>query len=238
MSSRHDETIGRMPNPSQYYLEWNSEKNSFCYYTKETDEQTAFPLPFQFLPLKFMTTISGYDKDRKQGIYANEVFDTRLEHFRVKYRDGSHLVNGLYADIKDELQAVGGRYVRSIYAMTQKGKLVNIKLRGEQMINFGVIEKHGNRWKDEWIQVATTESKVYNEKPYTVPVFSFSGSLTQQEAKKADEAYRLVSDYFASMPTGFQTDSRPANRQQAAPAAVTQSAAVPAHSSMDDDLPF
>ncbi|SDG72773.1 hypothetical protein SAMN04487996_12292 [Dyadobacter soli] len=235
--SRHDESIGRMPNPSQFYLEWNSEKSSFCYYSTEEQGRIPFDLPFRFLALKFMNTITGWDSNARKQIYSNEISDTRMEHFRVAYRDGSTIATGLYSDIKDDLVAVGGRFTRSIYAMTPKGAIANIKLTGGQMFNFGEIEKYGNRWQDEWIQVASFETKQNREnKDYTIPVFTFGGTIQPNDSIKADTAYGIIKAYFNSK--SASPAPRPvAPRAQYAPAA----AAIPsslASSSDDDDLPF
>lgn len=238
--SRHDESIGRMPNPSQFYLEWNSELNSFSYYSAEEQARKPFDLPFRFLALKFVNTITGWDSNARKQIYSNEVTDTRMEHFRVCYRDGSIIATGLYADIKDDINAVGGRFTRSIYAMTTKGAIVNIKLTGGQMFNFGEIEKYGNRWQDEWIQVTSFETKQNREnKDYTIPVFTFGGTIKPSDATKADSAYGIVRAYFSSKSGGFSSNSRPsAQRPQPAPAAPIGSANIFSGSNDDDDLPF
>lgn len=237
--SRHDESIGRMPNPSQYFLEWNSELNSFSYYSPEEQQRKPFDLPFRFLALKFMNTITGWDRNAQKHIFSNEISDTRMEHFRVSYRDGSTIATGLYWDIKDDLVAVGGRFTKSIYAMTPKGSIVNIKLTGGQMINFGEIEKYGNRWQDEWIQVTSVETKQNQDgKEYTIPIFTFGGTIKPSDATKADGAYGIVRAYFNSKSGGFSSNSRPAApRPQPAPAAPVGSANIfPGND--DDDLPF
>lgn len=237
--SRHDESIGRMPNPSQFFLEWNSELKSFCYYSSEKAERIPFDLPFRFLALKFMNCVSGYDDQRGLRVYSNEVSDTRKEHFRVSYSDGSNIATGIYSDIKDDVNACGGRFTRSIYAITQKGAIINIRLRGGQMINFGAIEKFGNRWQDEWIQVSTYETRTHGEdKQYTVPVFGFGGTVSATDSLKADNAYKLVKAYFQSKPAGSTTSTAPAQRpfQQSTPAAAAPT--IFASDGDDDDLPF
>lgn len=235
--SRHDESIGRMPNPSQFYLEWNSELSSFCYYSSDEQKRIPFELPFRFLALKFMNTITGYNEDLRKGIYSNEVSDTRMEHFRVFYRDGSTITTGLYSYIKDEVNAVGGRFTKSIYAMTPKGILINIKLTGTQMINFGVIEKHGDRWKDEWIEVSKCETRQNREgKDFTVPIFGFGNTLRPNDVEKADTAYKLVKSYISSRSAAPVASSRPAPARAEAAAPVGSSNIFPGND--DDDLPF
>lgn len=243
--SRHDESIGRMPNPSQVFLEWDSKQNSFCYYSKEEEKTTPFPLPFRFLCLKFMYSITGYNEATKQGIFSNEIKDSRYEHFRVSLRDGSHLNSGMYSDIKEELQKAGGKYTRSIYAMTPKGVLINIRLKASQMQSFSSIEKFGSRWQDEWIQVSSFENKTYKagekEVEYTVPVFQFGGTLSNDDDKKATQCYKLVDDYFKSKPAQVAANSSSRPAPQPAPAAtmpVVHNVPPSFVSDNNDDLPF
>lgn len=228
--SRYDESIGPVPNPSQYYLEWNQELSSFSYWDKDSSERREYPLPFKFAALKFMNSISGFDDNRKQGIFSNEISDTRSERFRVLYRDGVELAQGYYADIKDQVNGVGGRFTRSIYAVTPKGVIVNIKLKGTQMVNFGVIEKFGKRWQDEWIEVKDFEIKTTKDgKEYSVPVFSFSKSLSDSEIRGVDSAYKVVKHYFDSKaPVHYATKSQQPAAEESAPFTVLD----------NDDLPF
>lgn len=239
--SRHDESIGRIPNPSQYYLEWNIQHNSFCYYSSEKEDRIPFPLPFKFLALKFLNTITGFDEKTDQGLYANEVTNTTMEHFKVCRRDGSVVATGLYNSIKDQVKTAGGKFTQSIYAMTPRGGIVNVRIKGAQMLNFNVIKKHGNRWRDEWLQVANYDTKTHGEgeeaKVYTVPVFSFAGTLSAQENDLANKAYQLIKDYFDNKPAFSQRHSLApqASPQVSIPGPVTTPFASTGD---DDDLPF
>jgi len=206
------------------------------------------PLPFRFLALKFVNSITGYDEQRKTGIFSNEVFDPRYEHFRVSGRDGSVIATGLYADIKEDLKRLGGKFTRSIYAITPKGAIVNIRLKGGQIVNFGTIEKFGNRWRDEWIQVTNFDIKSWKDgdqdKEYTVPIFSFAGTLTDADEKRADDAYKLIKDYFDSKPAAVSRNSytpQPTPAATPAPATAMPAAAtssIPFSAGANDDLPF
>ncbi|WP_207503878.1 hypothetical protein [Telluribacter humicola] len=234
--SRHNETMGVVANPAQYYLEWNSEKAAFCYYDKDSSEQVPMKLPFKFLALKFMTCITGFNEDKKLGIYSNEVIDTRFENLRVSFRDNSPIATGLYSQIKNVVNGSGGKFTRSIYAMSTKGVIINIKLKGAQLLNFGTIEKFGKRWQDEWILVSEFESREHEGKPYTVPKFGFGGALSVVDNGLANTAYDIIDNYFVS-------------KQSAPPVATTQAQARPAvadplpasltwSENDNDDLPF
>lgn len=240
--SRYGETSGPVPNPSQYYLEWNSELNSFSYWKKEEGEdgqRIAYPLPFRFAALKFMSAISGYDKNRSQGIYSNEVADTRYETFRVLYRDGTPLAQGLYSQIKDQVKMAGGHFVKSIYAVTTKGAIVNIKIKGGQMINFGIIEKFGLRYEDEWIEVSEFESKVdKDDRPYSLPVFKFSQSFDDRAIEATARAAKIVQHYLSSKAPVHHVSPPVAQTAPSVRMPEPTTSFTVMNDGDDDDLPF
>jgi len=238
--SRYDETTGPVPNPSQFYLEWNSELNAFSYWKKENGEgeRIAYPLPFRFAPLKFMNSITGYDENRRQGIFSNEVADTRSERLRVLYRDGSTCAQGYYSEIKEAVNAAGGRFTRSIYAVTPKGAIVNIKLKGTQMVSFGAIEKFGKRWQDEWIEVSSfNHATTPDGKLYSIPVFTFGTSFDKKTCDSIDQAYSVVKNYFDSKaPVHFGNQQSGHTDQSNVSMPTSQTANY--ELVQDDDLPF
>jgi|GEM_PF-6197467 len=241
--SRYGETTGPVPNPSQFYLEWNSELNSFSYWKKEEGEdgkRIAYPLPFRFAALKFMSSIIGYDENRRQGIYSNEVADTRTEPFRVLYRDGTPLAQGFYSQIKEQVNNAGGRFTKSIYAVTPKGAIVNVKIKGGQMINFGAIEKLGLRYEEEWIVVETFESKVDKDgKPYSLPIFQLKGSFTQQDIDLTDQAIDIVKHYFNSKAPVHLTQVPASSASQKSMVTMPTTNGLADYEMIsDDDLPF
>jgi hypothetical protein len=234
--SLQDENMGVMPNPSQYYLEWNSKENAFCYYDKEEGIRKPMKLPFKFVALKFMSSVRGYDETFQGGIYSNEVSDTRTELLRVAYqKNNEEIATGLYAELKDMLRPIGGKYTRSIYAMSPKGLIINIRLKGEQMLNFKTIEMHGDRWKREWIQVSSSQEKEYNGQVYTLPVFEWGGPKTPGDSAKAEANYSIVKGYLASKtPVMRPSASQPYS-------VVREVVPVPdflTSDGNDDDLPF
>lgn len=234
--SRHDETMGVAPNPSQYYLEWNSEQSAFCYWDKESETRQPMKLPFRFLALKFANSVAGFDDSRQQGIYSNEVIDTRTEPLHVQYRRkdpadyAETIAQGLYGHIKNTVKASGGHFARSIYAMSPKGVIINIRIKGSQIIQFGAIEKYGKRWQDEWIVVGSAETREFDSKPYTVPVFTFGGTVNVIDNDRAKEAYAIVKNYFDSKhPVATPATHQPSPQPEPQPAWANIA---------DDDLPF
>lgn len=239
--SRTEETTGSVANPSQYYLEWDQKSKNFAYYSKEEGERKPFGEKFRFLALKFANSITGYNERSGKGIFSNEVLNTKLEPFRVMERDGAVIANGIYSEIKDQVKSAGGHFTRSIYAITTKGTIVNIKLKGSAMMAFGELEKYGKRWQKEWIGVTAAETKTFTEKDgtvkeYFVPKFEFAGLLSEADIKKADEAYAMVQDYFRYKQQAYAAPAPAAPVPSSAGSNLAP--AMVANNDEDDDLPF
>lgn len=113
--------ISRTPNPAKKFLQWDSDTHQFKYWDKELPNakdstkkgaNVFIPLPFQFLVLDTLHTMSGFSDQDSAGYYANEVRDIKKERISLKMK-GKEVINGLYEDIKGK--ANGSRYAQSVY---------------------------------------------------------------------------------------------------------------------------
>lgn len=224
--------------PVQLYYDWRSDENSFCYYDKEADSRVAAGIPFKFLVLKQMVSVTGVHPSTKVGIYSNQVKYTTKEELTVRYQDGTDLAKGYWKDIKDLVKQNGGHYTKIIYGMDVDGVIICIRIRGEALLSWGhIVGKNEKRQFDEWILNDDYESKVYDEKPYSVPSFKFGGSVSVEDFKKSDEAHDLLVAYFSGKQSAAPTKSTssPHAMPTSGPPAdlfVTQS------QDDSDDLPF
>jgi len=101
-------------NPAKRWFRWSGKNGGITYYDKESKTNVPVKMPFTFLLLDELTTISGYSEADDKGIYSNEVKFTNSEKLNV--RCGKNTIEvGLYADIKDAVKAKGGKYSRSCY---------------------------------------------------------------------------------------------------------------------------
>jgi hypothetical protein len=97
-------------NPTVRWFQWAGRDGKLTYYDRETKETVEVPLPFEFMPLDQLGTVSGYDKGLKAFFRANEVRSTRKEPLTVML--GSSVVErGYYR----ELTTKGIKYAQSIY---------------------------------------------------------------------------------------------------------------------------
>ena len=184
-------------NPATKFLSWKSNDKCFSYYDKEKKENVLVKLPFKFLVLDELHTISGWNDATNSGIFSNEVKFISKEVMTVKPFKGNEIAKGLYKDIKEKVNAAGGHYVKSIYVMLEDFTLANIQLKGAAVQGWGEFtQKSRARLTDEWITVSDViEGKKGAVKFYT-PKFMYDKSLTADEGAKADIVFNQLEAYL------------------------------------------
>lgn len=188
-------------NPAQAFLEWRSSEKCFRFWDKEKEQHQFVPLPFKFLWLREYTTIKGFSDNHQGGIWSNEIssFNQPLKvSVKSKLSGGIETIaEGLYKDIKEKLKSAGGRYTKSVYVMTPKGAILNLQLTGAAFSAWlEFTKKTQARLQDEWIEVTDVVEGKKGATVFYTPDFKFSGSLTNEEAAKADEAFKPLEDYL------------------------------------------
>jgi|SRR5690606_25023621 len=195
--SRKAEFQKQSPNPASRFLEWKSDKQCFQYWDKEAQKNVEVPLPVKFLVLKEMHTVKGFHDASQSGIASNEVVRIGDEPLKVYSFKGGEIANGLYSQIRTEVRDAGGYYVKSIYAMTEDGEIVNFQLKGSAVSEWSdFTQKTRSRLFDEWVEVYEAETKKKGRVEYSVPKFRFSGSATNAQSDKAEEVYGILKTYM------------------------------------------
>ena len=190
-------------NPTSKFLEWKSNNKSFAYYDKETKQNVEVKLPLTFIVLEEYHKISGFSDSDQTGIYSNEVLQIGTEEMEVRSYKGRIIAKGLYKDIKGAVNAAGGNYHKSIYAVTKEGELINISLKGAAVSKWSKLVEKGawKRLSDEWISIESAEDHKKGMVKYSTPNFVFNTSLSENEFKtvkaKATELENYLTTYFA-----------------------------------------
>lgn len=133
-----------LPNPCKRWFEWNGEKGSLRWFDKEKKENVEVSIPFQFILLDRLNTISGWHNNSESNIYSNEIRSTLNESLVVKsFKMLEPIATGFYSDIKDKVKANGGKFTINLYiAFTNEGgelELGSLRVHGAAMsawINF------------------------------------------------------------------------------------------------------
>lgn len=200
--SRKAEFSGSYDKPASLYLEWSSDDKAFRFYNHQTKSNELFNQDLKFLVLKEMHTVKGWHDKSQSGIYSNEVKNIGSEQLEVKSFKGGTLARGVYKEIKDIVSNVGGRYVKSVYAMLEDGSVVNFSFKGAVVQQWGdTFNKARKRFGDEWVVLDTIEDRKKGKVSFSVPVFKFGGSLTDEQSKAADSAYDALDSNLSNKPT-------------------------------------
>lgn len=169
----------------------------FFFYDKEKKENVLVELPFKFLVLDQLHTVSGWNDATSSGIFSNEVKFISKQVMTVKPFKGNEIAKGLYADIKEKVKNAGGHYVKSIYIMLEDGTLANIQLKGSAVQQWGEFtNKSLSRLPEEWVVVDKAVDGKKGAVKYTTPGFTFGGSLSDKEAAQADLVFDELETYL------------------------------------------
>ena len=195
--------VTKNSNPTSKFLEWKSNNKSFSYYDKENKQNVEVKLPLTFLVLEEFHTIKGFSDADQTGIYANEILQISAEEFECKSFKGRVIAKGTYSDIKGAVNAAGGNYHKSIYAVTKEGDLINISFKGAAVSKWSQFTEKGawKRLKDEWVTIEDAEDHKKGMVAYSTPNFKFNTSLTDYEFKiveaRANELEFYMDGYLA-----------------------------------------
>lgn len=181
--SRSNPTDG-IKNPSTRWFEWaGGDDGGFVrWYNKDAEKQEKLELPFTFLLLDELATIKGWHEPSESGIFANEVRDTRQDVFVVRSFKGGELASGLYAQIRDRIIALGGKYHASLYLAYKEGdelRIGNLQLKGAATGAWMEFKKSCGSTKD---------ANGKSVRSYFVDAVTITG---YEQAKKGGTVYRI-----------------------------------------------
>jgi hypothetical protein len=171
----------KLTNPATKFIEWKGGKGIFQYYDKETEQIVELKIPFYFIVLDQLNTVTGFNERLGCGIYSNEVRNTKREILHVKSFKSGVQIDGYWNDISEKVGAVGGKYCKSVYAMLIKGKdefeMVCFKLSGSAFSGNGE-EKTKSGWINTrfdflkyGVQVKATLSGKKGSTEFIAPIF-------------------------------------------------------------------
>lgn len=140
-------------NPAQHFFQWAGSTGKLQWYDKEKKVNVETRLPFEFIVLDQLATITGYNKTTESGFWSNEVRSTKKDELYVRTKAGPFEA-GLYENLTQTAKR-GGKFAASIY--------IAHKIGDEWVI--GNIKAHGSALS-AWIEFtkanrgATTSSKI------------------------------------------------------------------------------
>lgn len=185
-----------LTNPATRFFEWSGSKGQLEFYDKEKKERINVPLPFEFLPLDELSTITGFSARAKSSYWSNEVRNIKNDTLTVRSKNGVEQ-EGTYDTLAD-VRAKGAKYAKSIYIMykTREGwQIGNIKAHGSALSSW--IEFSGT-CKPQNGKVTVTKGDVLQTPKgddYYPPVFEY-GSADYEENGIAMDLDRELQVYL------------------------------------------
>lgn len=184
----------KVENPALHFYEWKNGKLSWFKKYDEPDkngkkgEDVDAKLPFEFIVLDELATVTGYNKQSDSGITSNEVKDTREQALNVRSFKGGDIARGLYAEIKDTIKAAGGKYTRSIYIAEKVNNqyvISHIKFAGAAYGAWYEFTKNHNPETGKFLLTGSVEGK-NGATVYQMPTFKY-GDLNEADIEAATE---------------------------------------------------
>lgn len=208
-------------NPAVRFMQWRGGAEAFkddkgktkheggkiTWYDKEAEEEREVALPFSFLVLDELNTITGFSEKDHSGFWSNEVRDLKNDKLVVKTKSGT-VASGVYEDIKEIVKAKGAKYTKSVYIAfkDEEGEMQigHLKISGAALTAWIEFQK-----KFDVMQCAvqiTDEPKL--EKKGTNYYFSpvFEGQNVSEASDKAakvldEQLQQYLTTYLSRRPT-------------------------------------
>jgi hypothetical protein len=193
-------------NPTTKFLEWKSSKKCFQYYNKEKKENIEVKLPISFIPIKNVSSVTGYSDQLNSGIWSNEVEQTGKESltiFAAKYSKAEDkkkscvIAQGFYKDIKGDINSQGGKFTAVLYSILNK-ELIKFEFSGCSLSAW-IEQGQALSQSPNLLSVETFEEKKKGSNKYFVPVFTSGKKLDEKQYAEAVIAGDSVGSYFKDM---------------------------------------
>jgi len=175
--------------PCKRFFEWSGGTGTLHYYDKEKKDRVEVKLPFTFLILDELATITGFCEQDSSRYWSNEVRSISKDELVVKTSAGIKQ-SGLYKNLAD-VRAKGAKYAKSIYISfcepsTGEWLMGNIKAYGAALtawIEFSstCVPMNGK------VTITGSQKAKKGATEYYTPVFEYSSASSDEN----DVAFEL-----------------------------------------------
>lgn len=186
-------------NPAKKFYKWESENKTFSHYEKETKTNILTELPFRFVLLgRPLFCVKGFNEKLNIGLYSNEV-RTVKDEITVRYFDKNQpiIAKGVWADVKEKADVVGGKYHLSVYGYDLQNKeIINVDLKGNAIGEWGELFKRcSQRMADEIVIVKGFKDGKKGSVKYTYPTFELERAVSDSELDEVLDALETLKEY-------------------------------------------
>lgn len=213
-----------LTNPAQHFFQWSGSLGQLTWYDKENKKNVQVKLPFSFIVLDQLATITGYSKSDESGFWSNEVRNIKKDELFVRTKKGPFEA-GYYDNLTQTMKR-GGKYAKSIYIAHKIGEewvIGNIKAHGSALSAWIEFTKIHNAEKGK-ISMAKGEAQDAPTGRFYPPAFTFEkwSDEEYQTAVKLDRELQIYLSQYLSTPKvdddgysmGEPTDTPGATKEQ------------------------
>jgi hypothetical protein len=181
-------------NPGTRFFQWSGSDGRVKFYDKETKENVFVDLPFTFLVLDKLVTITGYSDEDQSGIWSNEIRNTRFDELTVRTKKGI-VKKGLYEEVKT---VVGAKFAQSVYIAFKddSGNLSigNFKMSGCAVSAWIEFSKGKDIYSGA-VKIVSSEEGKKGATKFFSPVFELS-KVSDETNAAAEELDKQLQDYL------------------------------------------
>lgn len=184
----------QLTNPAVHFFEWRGGR--LVYWDKEAQKEVVIKLPFQFLVLDQLHTITGYSDQDQSGYWSNETRSTK-DDFNVRTKRGSKYF-GPYKNAQGIVQVpTGARYTKSVYIAYKEENdwaIGNLKVTGAALNAWIDLSGQYNLENGKVVLTGSTEGKK-GATVYQIPTFEYTNS-TEAEDNMAIQLDKVLQTYL------------------------------------------
>lgn len=181
-------------NPAVANIKWVGSEGLISIWDKETREDNRIKPPFSFIVLDILSCVTGYSDADKQGLYSNEVRNTKTDKLYVRLNDGTNLESGLYS----ELTHNSIKYCASVYvAFYYDDELVigSFRMYGSALNAWIEFRKRRKKIYEGGVKISAAKAAKKGATKYFVPVFEVI-EIDEKTSTAADELDRQLQEYL------------------------------------------
>lgn len=183
-------------NPAKKFFEWQGSTGKIKAYNKELKENEFFDLPFTFIVLDRLTTITGYSDADQSGYWSNEIRSVKTEMLTVRTKNGI-VAEGFYKDLSFILNK-GASYAQSVYIGYMEGGVLtigNIKLTGSS-IGTWIDFCKGKKLYEIAVKITEATASKKGTTNFFIPTY-VAASVSEDSNLKAIELDKELQEYLS-----------------------------------------
>lgn len=203
-----------LTNPAHRFFEWNGAIGEVYYYDKEAKKQFTVPLPFEFLVLDELSTITGFNDDAQSRYWSNEVRNISKDQLRVGlFGKGIKYIGRYMDDQRIKQVPPDANYTKSVYIAFKENDewvLGNIKFAGAALRAWIDFTKHNKVQNGKTLLTGFTEGKKGIVK-FAIPTFEYTSSSSDEDeiAVTLDKALQIYLSQYLAQPLIEDTEDAP-----------------------------